>query len=105
MLLNCLIAPVVVSAVASQGVLSSKDSDMFSQLRLMSFNVRYDSKPDDITVQQSLDSLSRGVPSEPSYYGNATEQPWSLRRLYVANDILFSKADLFGMSLLSKILA
>lgn len=95
-LLGLLVAPFAVSSIVSQGVLSTMGSDKTTKLRLMSFNVRYDSKPDDITVQQSLDSLSRGVPSEPSFYGNATEQPWSTRRLYVANDILFNGADLFG---------
>lgn len=96
MLLSLLFGPVVASAARLQGVLAVSGADMTTDLRLMSFNVRYDSEPDDISVQQSLDRLSQGVPSAPTYYGNATEQPWSLRRLYIANDIVFNNVDLFG---------
>lgn len=92
----CTIASPPLAFAAYQGVLASSEASMATDLRIMSFNIRYDSSPDEISVQQSLDELSRGVPPEPAYYSNTTEQPWSLRRLYVANDILFNKVNLFG---------
>lgn len=95
-LLHIVVASFLALAAASQSALASSELGMAADLRVMSFNVRYDSKPDDISVQQSLDQLSQGIPSEPAYYTNTTERPWSLRRLYVANDILFNKVDLFG---------
>lgn len=85
-------------ASSSQTVLAAPDSLATASLRILSYNVRYDSMPDDVSVQRSLDQLAQGVPSEPEYYANTTEQPWSLRRLYIANDILFNRADLFGTS-------
>lgn len=92
----CTIISPLLAFATSQSVLASSIASMATNLRIMSFNVRYDSIPDGISVQQSLKGLSRGVPQEPAYYSNTTEQPWSLRRLYVANDILFNKVDLFG---------
>lgn len=77
------------------------DADL--PIRLVTYNVRYDSQPDNITVAQSLDNLPQH-PSPPSrFYPNTTEQPWSTRRLYIANDILSNHATIFaGQELLSR---
>lgn len=58
-------------------------------MRLATFNLRYDALPDDITVQQSLDAQSAINPLQPpKYLGLHKEQPWSLRRLRVAELLL-----------------
>ncbi|KAF8193333.1 Endonuclease/exonuclease/phosphatase [Pholiota molesta] len=62
-------------------------------MRFVTYNLRYDTQPDNITVQQSLDSLSTADPLKPPTYLALTgEQPWSLRRLRVADILL--KADI-----------
>jgi hypothetical protein len=64
-----------------------------SAMRFVTYNLRYDTQPDNITVQQSLDSVSTADPLEPPTYLALTgEQPWSLRRLRVADILL--KADI-----------
>ena len=66
-------------------------------LRFLSYNVRYDSMPDNITVNQTIATLPSSLPSDPAeYYANVTEQPWSTRRLKIANDILFNQVDVYG---------
>lgn len=50
--------------------------------RIATYNLRYDSQPDSITVQQSLDSISDPLQA-PSYFGNKGERPWSTRRVKV----------------------
>jgi len=58
-------------------------------MRLATYNLRYDALPDDITVQQSLDAQSIIDPLQPpKYLGLHKEQPWSLRRLRVAELLL-----------------
>lgn len=58
-------------------------------MRLATFNLRYDALPDGITVQQSLDAQSAINPLQPpKYLGLHKEQPWSLRRLRVAELLL-----------------
>lgn len=69
-----------------------------SSLRFLTYNVRYDSLPDNISVADTIASLPSGMPSEPSaYYAGAdVEAPWSTRRIQVANDVAFNKVDFFG---------
>lgn len=70
------------------------------QLRVLSYNVRYDSMPDSITVQETIDSLPSAIPQDPSkYYPNTTEQPWSTRRIHIANEILLNNIDVYGMTI------
>lgn len=85
--------------LATQNTLASSTVIMAKTLHFMSYNVRYDSIPDDISVNQSLHALPKTIPSAPKYYANMTEQPWSLRRLYVANDVFFNDIDLLGTCL------
>jgi hypothetical protein len=66
--------------------------------RLVSYNFRYDSQSNAITVQETIDGLSKGLPAKPStFYGNTGEKPWSTRRIGVANDILFPQVHLMGI--------
>lgn len=72
-------------------------TNLDNKLRVMTYNVRYDSMPDDISVQQTIDSLTREIPSQPPhFYANTSEKPWSTRRIHVANDILLTGADIYG---------
>ena len=66
--------------------------------RLVSYNLRYDCKPDNITVKESLATLQN--PSrEPLYLGLAGhEQPWSSRRIRIAQDLLNEGVALAGTS-------
>ena len=56
-------------------------------IRIASYNLRYDSQPDNITVQDSLGSLPNPL-SAPVYYNATGEQPWSTRRVRVAEHLL-----------------
>ena len=64
--------------------------------RLATYNLRYDVKPDDISVKESLAAL-RDPTVEPSYLGLAgKEQPWSSRRIRIAQDLLSEGIALAG---------
>ncbi|KAJ6512384.1 Endonuclease/exonuclease/phosphatase [Mycena vulgaris] len=56
-------------------------------MRFVTYNLRYDSQPDNITVQQSLDTLPDPL-TAPGYLRKSGEQPWSIRRLRVAEQLL-----------------
>lgn len=66
--------------------------------RFLSYNIRFDSKPNNITVAETIDSLPSSIPSQPSsfYAGADTEPAWSDRRVRLANDILFNRVSFFG---------
>jgi hypothetical protein len=68
-----------------------------SYLRLATWNLCYDSKPDNISVNDTISSLPPLFPTDDkiSFYSNASETAWSSRRIGVANEILFSRADIF----------
>ncbi|KAF8963085.1 Endonuclease/exonuclease/phosphatase [Flammula alnicola] len=60
-------------------------------MRFVTYNLRFDSKPDNITVQQSLNALASVDPlQQPTFFNITKEQPWSVRRLRVA-DLLLSE--------------
>lgn len=65
-------------------------------MRISTWNLRFDSMPDNITVQQSLDSLQDPL-LQPTFLAITEEQPWSTRRIQVAEQLLSS-----GISLASK---
>lgn len=97
--LNVLLASligVVGMSTASQDILGTSRQQGKHILRFLSYNVRYDSMPDSISVNESIDSLPKGLPGKPHYYAHWIEQPWSTRRLYIANDILFNRIDIYG---------
>ncbi|KAJ6620236.1 Endonuclease/exonuclease/phosphatase [Mycena sp. CBHHK59/15] len=61
--------------------------DESTSMRFVTYNLRYDSRPDNLTVQQSLDALPDPL-APPPYLRLAREQPWSLRRLRVAEHLI-----------------
>lgn len=63
--------------------------------RIASYNLRYDSKPDNVTVQQTLDNLADPL-VEPQYLKLAGEQPWSARRIKIAQELLNEGTVLAG---------
>lgn len=64
--------------------------------RLVSYNLRYDCIPNKITVKESLAAL-HDPSQEPSYLSLAgKEQPWSSRRIRIAQDLLSEGVALAG---------
>ncbi|KAJ7127312.1 Endonuclease/exonuclease/phosphatase [Mycena crocata] len=63
--------------------------------RMVSYNLRFDSKPDNITVQQSLANLPNPL-IQPTFLNLTAEQPWSLRRLHVAEHLISNGISLAG---------
>ncbi|KAJ8087591.1 hypothetical protein PM082_006424 [Marasmius tenuissimus] len=64
-------------------------------MRIATWNLRFDSKPDNITVQQSIDQLPDPLTQFP-FLGLHGEQPWSTRRLRVAETLLSEGIELAG---------
>jgi hypothetical protein len=64
-------------------------------MRIASYNLRFDSHPDNITVQQTIDSL-RDPLRQPTFLEITTEQPWSTRRVRVAEHILSNGIAIVG---------
>ena len=63
-------------------------------LRLGTWNLRYDCRPDRITVAESLAALpDPRIAPQKVVRG---EQPWSARRVRVAQRLQTSRVDLFG---------
>ncbi len=59
-------------------------SPLVSALRIGTWNMRYDSQSNDITVQESIDSLADPLQSFTDLsISNGSEQPWSTRRIRV----------------------
>ncbi|KAJ7581202.1 Endonuclease/exonuclease/phosphatase [Mycena floridula] len=56
-------------------------------MRFASWNLRFDSQPDNITVQQSLAALPDPL-AQFKFLNITTEQPWSTRRIRVAELLL-----------------
>ena len=71
-----------------------------ASIRIMSWNLRVDSMPDNIAVQQTIDSLPDPL-TEPALLGNKGERPWSTRRIKVAQRIISENVVLAGLLLRS----
>ena len=67
---------------------------------IATYNIRYDAKPDSIPVQQSLADLSDPL-RQPEYLQFKGEQPWSKRRIRVAEQILSESTIIAGQECLS----
>jgi endonuclease/exonuclease/phosphatase family metal-dependent hydrolase len=63
-------------------------------MRIASWNIRYDVKPDNIPLQHSLAALPD--PLLPPGAALVGEQPWSARRVAVARTLFAAKVDLIG---------
>ncbi len=83
---------VLLSLALTSGLASAAQT-----MRIASYNLRYDSQPDNITVQQSLDSLPDPLQA-PTYYGKKGEQPWSTRRVKVYQNLNNEGIVLAGQS-------
>jgi hypothetical protein len=55
--------------------------------RLLTWNIRFDSQPDGLTVPESLASLPDPLQTPP-FMAQKGEQPWSARRIPIAQHIL-----------------
>jgi len=65
-------------------------------VRLCSWNIRYDSQPDNITVAQTIASLPDPLLEPSLYYADPKERPWSLRRIHIAGEVLQQGVNLVG---------
>lgn len=65
------------------------------RMRIATYNLRYDSQPDRITVPQSLDALPDPL-ERPRFLNKTGEQPWSTRRIKVAQQLLNEEPILIG---------
>lgn len=79
---------------------------LHTPIRLLTWNLRYDSQPNSISVEDTIASLPNGMPvdSGMKYYGSPAEVPWSTRRIAVANDVIFNRVDILGTFFLTGIL-
>lgn len=65
-------------------------------VRVATYNLRFDSMPDNITVQQTLAALPDPL-TAPPFLGKTGEQPWSTRRIKVWQDLMSEGVVLFGI--------
>jgi len=65
-------------------------------MRLATYNLRFDSQPNDIAVQESIKSLQDPL-QEPAFQSVTTEQPWSTRRIRVAELLLREGTAVAGL--------
>jgi hypothetical protein len=63
------------------------------QLCIASYNIRYDSKPDTISVKDTIAALPNPL-TQPKYLEKTSEQPWSARRILVAEKVLSRGVDI-----------
>ncbi|KAI5781270.1 plasminogen-binding protein pgbB [Geopyxis carbonaria] len=68
-------------------------------LRLLTWNLRYDSLPDSIPLSTSIASLPAAIPADTSipYYPSPAEAPWSTRRIGVARTLAATAPDLIAV--------
>ena len=67
-----------------------------SSMRLSTYNLRYDSMPDNITVPQTIASLPNPI-TEPAAFLNITgEVPWSTRRIKAAQRVIGEEVQILG---------
>ncbi|KAI5819235.1 plasminogen-binding protein pgbB [Pyronema omphalodes] len=70
---------------------SSSSNPPTIPIRLLTWNLRYDSLPNSIPVNTSISNLPLHLPADQSLrpYSSAQEQPWSTRRIFITREILF----------------
>ncbi len=69
--------------------------DVDPHMRFVTYNLRYDSQPDGISVAQSIAQIPDQLEEQP-YLELRGEQPWSKRRLLVAQQVLSEGIVLAG---------
>ncbi|GJJ06205.1 hypothetical protein Clacol_000394 [Clathrus columnatus] len=66
-------------------------------VRGMSWNLRYDSMPDNITIPESIAALNgNDIQTPTAYYPDTNERPWSQRRIPVSNTVNFAGVSILG---------
>jgi len=68
------------------------------QLRIATWNIRFDSMPNDEKVSDTLDKLPDTLKGPTKYLGHTGELRWSERRVGVAQILLSQNVDLIGSS-------
>ncbi|KAK0464064.1 Endonuclease/exonuclease/phosphatase [Armillaria novae-zelandiae] len=67
-----------------------------TSLRIATYNIGYDSKPDQITLSGSISALKNPLEQPGRFLGLSGEQPWSTRRLRVAESLSSEKIVIVG---------
>lgn len=67
-----------------------------ASMRVATWNLRFDSQPNNIPVSQSVASLGDPL-QQPAFLNGSNERPWSTRRLRVAEHLLSESIVLAGM--------
>ena len=66
-----------------------------THIRLTTWNLRYDSQPDNITVSNTLSNLTDPLVEPDPYYADAdNEKPWSRRRVGVSALLEFQGSNI-----------
>ncbi|GME73488.1 unnamed protein product [Ambrosiozyma monospora] len=91
---------ILLSLFATTSVAQVIKRDASSNLRIMNWNLRNDGKPNDITIDETINNLPKNVPNDEnvSFYTDYEEAPWSDRRIGVANEVLFNSPDVFTVN-------
>ncbi|KIJ23936.1 hypothetical protein M422DRAFT_217367, partial [Sphaerobolus stellatus SS14] len=64
----------------------------------MTWNIRWDSEADNVTIAESMAALNgNSIQTPASYYPNTNERPWSQRRIPFVETILFQGVSIFGI--------
>nr|GAT52786.1 predicted protein [Mycena chlorophos] len=74
----------------------TNDATSPPDIHLVTYNLRYDTRPDNVTVSQSIASLPSPLPTPAHGYlplRSHEERPWSLRRMRVAEQVLGGGVD------------
>jgi len=68
-------------------------------VNIASWNLRYDSQPDDLRISESIARLADPLnPPSGAYYHHTSERPWSERRIPVANTLIQAGVDIIGIA-------
>lgn len=77
-------------------LVTAQNATQPTNIRLGTWNLRFDSMPDNITVQESLDVLPDPL-VQPAFLNLTGEQPWSTRRIKVAQRLIGEGVVLQGV--------
>lgn len=73
---------------------------LVTAMRISTYNLRFDSIPNNITVQETIASLPDPL-EQPLFLNITKEQPWSTRRIRVAESLLSEDVVISGEYLCS----
>ncbi|GJJ06204.1 hypothetical protein Clacol_000393 [Clathrus columnatus] len=87
-----------VALVATLGLALLPQPALSQTINGMTYNIRFDSLPDNVTIAQSIAALNGNDIQTPSaFYPNTNERPWSQRRIPLVNGIKNAGVNMFGM--------